>query len=76
MSNCRICTAPITWALVDDNGFGERVPLDDHEQLDYGPRRYRMVRDGNPPFVAAVGEDHPGRLYVDHRHLCQQPRAL
>lgn len=75
MSNCRVCTAPITWATVEDH-HGERVPLDDHEQLDYGEKRYRIVRDGNPPIVAPVPEDSPVRTFVDHRHICQQPRAI
>lgn len=74
MSNCRQCTAPITWAL--DPETNEKVPLDDHEQLDYGEKRYRIIRDGNPPQVSPVPEESEIRTYVDHRHICQQPRAI
>lgn len=73
MATCRVCTAPITWA-VDENG--ERIPLDDHEQLNYGPKRYRITRDGNPPTVTALSEESPAQSFVDHRQLCQQPRAI
>lgn len=75
MSYCRVCTAPIIWATLED-GHGDRVPLDEHEQRDYGDGRYRIVKDGNPPTVAPVGEDHPARLYVDHRKICQEPRPI
>lgn len=75
MATCRQCTVPIIWADVED-GHGERVPLDEHEQLDYGPERYRIVKDGTPPLVARVADDSTVRTFVDHRHLCQQPRAI
>ena len=73
MSTCRVCTAPITWA---SDEAGNSVPLDDHEQRDYGESRYRIVTDGARPLVAAVPDESPARAYVDHRHLCQQPRAI
>lgn len=73
MANCRVCMAPITWAT---NGEGENVPLDDHEERDYGPGRYRIVQDGVKPTVAAMDEASPLRTYVDHREICQQPRVI
>lgn len=73
MATCRVCTAPITWAIDDE---GERIPLDDHEQRDYGPGRYRIEIDGNPPQVAPVGEDSSARTFVDHRIICQEPRVI
>lgn len=73
MADCRVCTAPIFWAL---DGEGNKIPLDEHEQLDYGPKRYRIIRDGNPPQVAPVPEESPARTYVDHREICQRPRAI
>lgn len=74
MADCRICTAPIRWAV--EQGTGDRVPLDDHEQRDYGPDRYRIVFDGSPPTVARIPDESPARTYVDHRAICQQPRAI
>lgn len=74
MSVCRICNVPIIWAVDDETGA--TLPLDDHEQRDYGPGRYRIVQDGQRPRVQAVGEQSPVRTYVDHRVLCQQPRAI
>ena len=73
MSYCRVCNAPIRWA-VDE--AGETLPLDEHEQRDYGPNRYRIVTDGTRPTVAPIAENNPARAFVDHRHLCQQPRAI
>lgn len=73
MATCRVCSADITWA-VDEQG--DKVPLDDHEQLDYGPSRYRIVVDGTRPTVAALGDESPARAYVDHRTICQQPRVV
>lgn len=73
MATCRVCTASITWG-VDEAGV--KIPLDDHEQLDYGPRRYRIVADGSVPRVAAVAEDSTARTFVDHRQLCMQPRVV
>lgn len=73
MANCRVCFAPVTWAI---NEEGENVPLDDHEERDYGPGRYRIVVDGVKPQVAAIAETSPLRTTVDHRILCQQPRAI
>jgi hypothetical protein len=73
MSVCRVCNAPIIWA-VDESSTP--IPLDDHEQRDYGFDRYRIVRDGNPPLVARIGVESPVRTYVDHRTICQQPRAV
>lgn len=77
MSDCRVCSAPITWAVVaggPDEGL--RVPLDDHEQRDYGPGRYRITADSIPPKIEAIGDESPLRTFVDHRVLCQQPRAI
>lgn len=73
MADCRVCNAPITWAI---NMVDEKIPLDDHEQRDVGPGRYRIVRDGTPPVVEAVPAESPVRTYTDHRVICQQPRAL
>jgi hypothetical protein len=73
MSTCRVCSADITWS---EDADGNRIPIDDHEQRDYGPRRYRIVRNTVPPLVEAIGEQSPVRTYVDHRELCQQPRAF
>lgn len=72
MPDCRACNAPIFWAQTEG---GQRIPIDEHEQRDYGPGRYRIVRD-QPLTVAAIAEDSPARTYVDHRELCQQPRAM
>lgn len=74
MSNCRACTAEITWAINDETG--ERVPLDDREQRDWGPDRFRIIMDGNPPRVQAVSEESPRRTFVDHRKICQEPRVI
>ncbi len=73
MSVCRVCNAVIVWS---EDGDGERVPLDEHEMLDYGPGRYRIVANSVPPVVEAISEESPLRTYVDHRVLCQQPRAM
>lgn len=73
MSDCRRCAASITWAV---NEKGEKVPLDDHEQLDYGPGRYRIKEDGNPALVAPVADDSAIRTFVDHRVICQRPRPM
>lgn len=75
MSYCRVCTAPIIWATLED-GHGDRVPLDEHEQRDYGPGRYRIVADGSWPLIAPVPDDSTARTYVDHRTICQQPRPI
>ena len=37
---------------------------------------YRIVREGATPIVSAVASDNPARVYVDHRYLCMQPRAI
>jgi hypothetical protein len=74
MADCRVCNAPITWAVT--TGAGDLVPLDDHEQRDYGSGRYRVITDGTRPVVAAVPEQSPVRTWVDHRMICQQPRAI
>ena len=68
MANCRRCTAPITWARTEN---GESIPLDDHDQRDWGSNRYRIVLDGHPPTVALIPEESPARTFVDHRHLCR-----
>jgi hypothetical protein len=73
MADCRVCNARIFWAL-DENG--EKVPLDEHEERDYGPGRYRITANTSPPQVQAIDESSPLRTYVDHRQLCQQPRAI
>jgi hypothetical protein len=87
MATCRVCTAPIRWATDPD---GRMIPLDEHEQLDYDPPqpavmasaalgmgpRYRIVSDGIRPMVEAVPSDSTARTFVDHRYLCQQPRAI
>lgn len=73
MPDCRVCNAPIRWARTEG---GERVPLDDHEERDYGPGRFRIVIDGIEPVIAAIAEESPARTYVDHRVLCQQPRVI
>jgi hypothetical protein len=73
MADCRVCNAPITWAV---DAAEVKIPLDDHEQFDAGPGRYRIVRDGNPPLVEPVPDESPVRTYVDHRVICQQPRAI
>ena len=72
MPDCRVCNAPIFWAEGPDG----KIPLDEHEQRDYGPDRYRILANSTPPKVEPVAEESPGRLYVDHRTLCQQPRAM
>jgi hypothetical protein len=74
MSVCRACNAPIIWAAAVEGG--ERIPLDDHEQRDYGLDRYRIVRDGTPPLVARVALESTARTYVDHRTICGAPRAV
>ncbi len=73
MANCRVCNAPVRWA-VDEQG--NKIPLDDHEERDYGPDRYRIVIDGVQPTVARIDDDSPLRTFADHRALCQQPRAM
>ena len=86
MSTCRVCTAPIRWAT---NAEGLMIPLDEHEQLDYDPPppeigiadvtggpRYRIVKDGARPLVASLPHDSTARAFVDHRYLCQAPRAI
>lgn len=77
MADCRVCSAPMFWAEIasgEDNG--KRVPLDEHEMRDYGPGRYRIVANTVPPQVDLIDEQSPLRTYVDHRTLCQQPRAI
>lgn len=73
MADCRVCNAPIIWA---QDEHGEPVPLDSHEQRDHGPDRYFITVDGTRPTVALVPEESETRTYVDHRALCQQPRAI
>lgn len=73
MADCRVCTAPIRWAMDE---AGSKVPLDEHEQRDYGPGRYRIVADGSWPLIAPVPDDSTARTYVDHRTICQQPRPI
>lgn len=74
MANCRVCFAPITWATNSTNN--ENVPLDDHEERDQGPGRFRVIQDGQKPIVEPVLEVSPLRTFVDHRLICQQPRAI
>jgi hypothetical protein len=74
MATCRVCTAPIIWSV--DEGSGENVPLDAHEERDEGPGRYRIAVDGEKPVVTKIGEESPLRTYVDHREICQQPRVI
>lgn len=73
MADCRACNAPITWAI---DPTGERIPLDDHELQDQGSDRYRIVTDSVPPRVEPIPEESPLRTFVDHRRICQQPRAI
>jgi hypothetical protein len=73
MATCRVCSADITWAQTPQ---GEKVPLDDHEQRDYGPRRFRITHNTVPPVVEPIADESPLRTYVDHRTLCQQPRVF
>jgi len=73
MATCRVCGVDITWA---SDLAGESVPLDDHEQRDYGPKRYRIVRNTERPVVEPIPDESPVRTYVDHREICQQPRAF
>jgi hypothetical protein len=73
VSVCRTCNAPIVWVLDE---HGAKVPLDDHEQRDYGPARYRILRDGARPLVVAVAPESTARAYVDHRSICGAPRAI
>jgi hypothetical protein len=65
--------ADVRWAVAPD---GTKVPLDEHEQRDYGPERYRIVADGIIPEVVSVPEESTARVFVDHRYLCEQPRAI
>lgn len=76
MADCRVCSAPIFWATTTVEGEPKRVPLDEHEMRDYGPERYRIVTNSVPPVVEAIDQKSPLRTYVDHRTLCQQPRAI
>ena len=73
MAFCRVCTAPITWSVTRED---EKVPLDDHEEMDRGPGRYRIINGGVVPLVEAISEESPLRTQVDHRVICQQPRAI
>lgn len=74
MATCRVCMADIIWSTIE--GTDTKVPLDAHEDRDIGPGRYRIVRDGQHPIVAAIADEHPLRTLVDHRELCSQPRAI
>lgn len=73
MSVCRVCNAPITWAVT---AGGEKVPVDDHEERDYGPGRYRMINNAEQPLIEPIADESPLRTHVDHRTICQQPRAI
>lgn len=73
MATCRVCGVDITWAIDLE---GVAIPLDDHEQRDYGPKRFRIVRNTERPTVEPVPEENPVRTYVDHREICQQPRVF
>lgn len=73
MATCRVCMADITWSETNE---GVKVPLDNHEERDYGPDRYRVVVDGQRPIVEAIAEESPLRTLVDHRILCRQPRVM
>lgn len=76
MADCRVCSAPIFWAVTTVDGESKRVPLDEHEMRDYGPERYRIVTNSVPPRVERIADDRSLRTYVDHRALCQQPRGM
>jgi hypothetical protein len=52
------------------------VPLDDHEEKDSGPGRYRIIETRETPLVEPISEASPLRTQVDHRILCQAPRAI
>lgn len=73
MSACRVCYADITWAITES---GEKIPIDDHEERDYGADRYVIIETKSQPVIRAIAEESPTRAYVDHRVLCQQPRAM
>lgn len=73
MAYCRVCSAPITWAV---DTKGNKVPIDDHEEMDRGPGRYRILETRIEPLIEAISEESPLRTHCDHRVLCQQPRAI
>lgn len=73
MSNCRVCLAEITWSELED---GTRVPLDERENRDYGPDRYRIVQWTTPPKIERVAEESQRTAQVDHRAICRQPRVI
>lgn len=74
MSLCRVCMAEIVWC---ESAEGERIPLDEHEQQVQGEGRWRIVELLQPrPRIEPVAADFPAEAMVDHRTICQQPRAL
>jgi hypothetical protein len=73
MSDCRVCATSIFWCTDPE---GNRVPLDEHEQRDYGPGRYRLLTNTTPQKIEPVREESSLRTYVDHRVLCQAPRPI
>jgi hypothetical protein len=82
MSLCRVCFADITWSVT---AGGEKVPLDDHEELGPQPAdtldddiipRYRIIEEGVPPVIEPVGRNSTAPARVDHRQICQQPRVV
>lgn len=74
-TQCRTCTASITWAELRD---GTKIPLDDHEEVMSGENRYRIIafRGEDPPLAEAVSANYQARALVDHREICQQPRRM
>lgn len=79
MSYCRQCMADITWSVLEgteDDARPTKIPLDNHEETDKGPDRYRIKFHSTPPVVERIPETSPIIAQVDHRKICQQPRAI
>lgn len=72
MSVCRVCMAEIVWCVTES---GERIPLDEHEQMTTGENRWRIRETKTPPLIERVAPDFSAPAMVDHRDICQQPRA-
>lgn len=74
MATCRVCTADIVWCETAD---GTAIPLDEHEQEQIGPNRFRIKENNAPrPLIEPVAENFPAPAMVDHRTICRQPRAI
>lgn len=67
--------ADIVWCVTPDD---DPVPLDEHEEQTAGEGRFRILTEvvGDRPRCEPVASDFPAPAMVDHRTICQQPRAM